>query len=362
MKVDLRIYLAKNLGDDLFLEIISDRYKNTKFLVCPTLKYNNDEINSNVVMRNNWIERKYNYICNKLRLYFFNTNKLISKKCDLSLIVGGSIFQEGAKWHLFKKKLDLFSNLNKNYYILSCNFGPYNSELFFDMHKQVISEAQDVCFRDKKSYNLFNDLNNVRYCSDIVFSLNCKKYLREEENKVVISVIDLQWRNKLSDYLNVYEDKIIEMIKFFSDKKLKVVLMSFSRHEGDMNAILRIMSSIDDQYKNNIEIHDYNGDIKKALFEISSSKIVVSSRFHANILGLLFNKTIIPIIYSNKTENLLNDINFKGKKTTIEDIRDFSIDFSKEDLQYKVDISKQVESAKKQFEKLDLILKDKQYE
>lgn len=358
MKVDLRIYLAKNFGDDLFLEIISNRYKDIEFIAYPTLRYNKDEVNSNVTMKNNMFIRKYNYICNKLRLYKLNTNRFLIKKCDATIIIGGSIFQEGAKWHYFKKRLDLFCNLNKKYYILSCNFGPYHSQEFFDIHKNIIELSQDTCFRDVKSYKIFEKLPNVRYAPDMAFSLDTSSYEIREDNKVIISVIDLSWRNNLNKYTETYENKIISIINYFVEQKNEIVLMSFSKFEGDENSINRILSKLSDEIKEKVKTHFYNGNIKAALNEIASCKTIIASRFHANILGLLFKKNVIPIIYSNKTDNLLNDIKFKGKKTSIEKINEFDVNFNEQDLNYKINIDEKIELSNIQFKKIDELLKE----
>lgn len=360
MLVDLRIYLVKNLGDDLFLDIISNRYKNVKFIIYPRVKYYDGEINSNIIIKDNYLEMKYNDLCNKLKLYFLNTNRLESKRCDATVIVGGSIFQESKNWHILKKKLSLYNNLNPKYYILGCNFGPFRSKKFFDIHKDIIKKSKDVCFRDKKSYIMFKQMPNVRYAADLVFSLDTRKYNTKKQKKVVISLIDLSWRNKLSEFLNDYENKIIEIIIYFVNKQYQITLMSFSKFEGDEDAIERVISKLPMELSEKVNKYYYNGNIKSALLEVSSSEIVVASRFHANILGLLFNKTIIPIIYSNKTANLLDDINFKGKKTTVEEINNFDINFSDRDLSYKVNVDKEIESSQSQFLTLDKLLKNKE--
>ena len=61
------------------------------------------------------------------------------------------------------KLISQFSNLNKNYFILGCNFGPYNTKDFFDIHKNIVVNAKDVCFRDIKSYNLSHYLFDLYY-------------------------------------------------------------------------------------------------------------------------------------------------------------------------------------------------------
>ena len=70
------------------------------------------------------------------------------------------------------------------------------------------------------------------------------------------------------------------------------------------------------------------------------------------------NKTIIPIIYNNKTKNLLFDLNFKGRVIDINNIEKFDISsLNDDDLNYKLDVSFCKKDAERHFEKLDKILK-----
>ena len=77
-----------------------------------------------------------------------------------------------------------------------------------------------------------------------------------------------------------------------------------------MVAISDITEKMNNYELKSIRISNYQGNIPQILREIASLKLFITSRFHANILGLKFNIPIIPICYSSKSSNVLNDINF----------------------------------------------------
>ena len=55
------------------------------------------------------------------------------------------------------------------------------------------------------------------------------------------------------------------------------------------------------------------------------SEYVIATRFHAMILGLAENKPVLPIIYSDKTINVLNDLNFEGEIIDLRKDKDWSL-------------------------------------
>lgn len=341
-----KAYLKYNLGDDIFIDTISKRYPNCMFEIFSSERYN-FVFEKNVKVYGNL----KNKITNKMIKLLSNGKSSLQitkiKKTECAILIGGSMFIEN-KSHIPSDLL-----MSKKYFILGSNFGPYHSEEYYKTMHNIFSKAEDVCFRDEYSYNLFKDLPNVRVAPDIVFSLNTDNLNLKEDNRVIISVIDCNNR-KIENYKEQYESKIIEMIKMFQAKNYKITLMSFCKFEGDENAIERILTKVE-----NVDKYYYNGNIEEALNIIAESKIIVGTRFHANILGLVMNKTVIPIAYSDKTLNVLKDINFKGKVFDIRNMDDFDINsISDKDLNYKCNVDKQKKEAKKHFEKLDLFLKE----
>ena len=140
----------------------------------------------------------------------------------------------------------------------------------------------------------------------------------------------------------------------FNKKKYKIVLMSFCKEQGDEIAINKILKQIKDC---NIEKYFYDGNINEAVSIIASSSIIVGTRFHANILGILYNKTIIPIAYSDKTINVLKDMKYKGKIFDVREMSKFNVEkLTDEDLKYKLDNIELKKEAEKHFYELDLLL------
>ncbi len=345
-KIFLNMYLKKNLGDDLFLNVISKRYPNIGFYTNTPAKEIKCFHLKNIHGRS-FISR----IINKI----LPSTKNI-RKYDASVVLGGSMFIEN---NLTKNELK--ENIEKKYntssplFILGANFGPYKNNYYNDLHKELFSNANDVCFREKYSAELFKDLKNVRVAPDIIFGLDAKKYEIKAEKKIIISVINLENRKELSKYQKSYESKILELAGYYADQNYEVVLMSFCKAEGDEIAINRILEKAKSE---NIKLFYYCGNINEALNEIASSEIIIGTRFHSVVLGLVFGKKVLPIIYSKKTTNMLNDINYKGKTISIADMEKLDVKNVENYLYNYGKTDKLSAGSKQHFAKLDESLKE----
>lgn len=342
MKIFVNAFLENNLGDDLFVDILLNRYPQHTFY---TISKDFKPRKNLKVLSNNFLIK----VIRKLSL-----KPILANRCDMSVVIGGSMYMEETPQDTNKN----FS-LGKNpYCILGVNFGPYKTDQYYQNVHNFFSKAQDVCFREKYSYNLFKELPNVRCAPDIVFSMDTSKIPITNKKRVIFSIISC--KRKISEkYEEQYQNTIIEMTRFFIEKEYEICYMSFCKDEGDEGAIEGILNKCDENIKNKITTYYYRGNIEEALEQLANSQIIVGSRFHANILGMVFGKTIIPMAYSDKTKNVLEDLNFKGKIIDIKNLEQFNIkkDLTDETLNYKIDISNAKKKAEEHFEKLDELLK-----
>ena len=98
--------------------------------------------------------------------------------------------------------------------------------------------------------------------------------------------------------------------------------------------------------------------VKQLLEEMSRSIYIIATRFHGTILGLAIGKSVFPILYSDKTKYVLEDLGFHGEYADLRDPDSLSFENAKKNLEsgYKIDVTESIQNAEKHFEKLDEFL------
>ena len=314
MKIYLNAYIAQNLGDDLFLDILLKRYPNHEFYAITQIK--NEYHYPNLHLYSSPLVYKL--------MKRFHLEKHMANRYDMVVTIGGSMFME--KSH---PSYDLTMG-KKDRYILGVNVEPHQTERYYKAVHSAFSKCKDVCLREKYSYKLFHDLPNVRLAPDIAFGLDTSNLKITNRKRAIISVISydhkLRENNKNVDasFTSIYESKIVEFIKRLSrEEGYEIVLFSMCKSQGDSEAVNRIFDKCDKKLQNKIQKYEYQGNIEEALNLFTDSSLIVGSRLHANIIGLILGKPIIPFVYSDKTTHILEDIleNSTSKKPFIVDIR-----------------------------------------
>lgn len=320
-EIVVEFYSAGNFGDDLFLNLLLSRYPDRTFrLVCDEgvpdfcKKFKNLTI-SYVSSPNAPVPRKINSFLRRRNHQKILISLGASRKCLVN--VGGSIFIQpsgnGLLGNFYGKKM--IRDRRQEYsafestFVVGANFGPYQSDGFRTAFHDIFqSSCEDVCFRDTYSASLFSDLDNVRCASDVLFLTDLPTIRKDKA--AFISVIDLRNRirsPKLQRVAPAYEQWVVNASKWFAEAGYEIVLGSFCCQEGDENALTRIAQRLD--------VYDipsrqvcYRGDTNLILDTIASSEVVIASRFHAMILGLVAGARVLTIPYSRKFNNVMEDV------------------------------------------------------
>ncbi|RKD23173.1 hypothetical protein BEP19_13225 [Ammoniphilus oxalaticus] len=356
-------YFARNLGDDLFLKILFDRYPHIQWELLTANRNYNDIFKS---YRNVKIIYSYRDVkIGKSRFnLFYKISELINgfRKYDALVIIGGSIFMQSPawkmKWEERKYLLDRFKRMNKKTFILGANFGPFTDNVFLERYTELFSEFDDVCFRDQHSYRFFKDLKNVRVAPDVVFNLDTG-FPETKEKNVGFSIIDIKEREGLKESYNRYNDKMEQIIRRYAEQGYNIKLFSFCENEGDLRVANQLSRKLKDVHNgNNIQVVNYEGKIKEFLEVFHSCQIIIGARFHSIILAVIYDQSVFPIIYNEKTLNALKDLSMEQNSIHLKEIHNMDvIDI----VQIAADNRNQdrhvFNEASRQFEKLDTILR-----
>lgn len=327
-KILIKAYTQLNLGDDLFIKILCERYENTEFYLFATPEYKNlkgIKTNNLKILYNDTFTKKVLFRLGKKIGIPNILEDLKLKELDGVVNIGGSIFIENDFLKEDFKIRERNLKFGKNYFVLGANFGPYKSEAFKNMYHEFFKKCKDVCFREKYSFELFKDLENVRFGKDIVFSL--KQDVVEKENYVLFSIILPSAKPEFSEIEAEYFSKLKTLVLDIIKSGKEVKLMSFCQGEKDEEAIKKLLSMIPIEQHKYISKYFYRGDINEALEILNKSDSIIATRFHAMILGFVLKKAVFPIAYSKKMTNVLEDLEFEQNYVSLENLE--KLNFSK---------------------------------
>lgn len=298
-KIFLISYARKNLGDDLFVKMLIENYSDVEFFtIIKDYEYLNEldkYKNFNVIIGDDIDETAK------------GLDNINIEDYDAYVYIGGSIFMEGnttlcPKFIEFIRKC---KEQNRPFYYISSNYGPYKTEEFLELSKEAFSLSEDICFRDKYSYNLFKDLRTVRYAPDYAFSYKSNEKTKIKDS-IGISVINIRRKNNLREKQEEYVKCLISNIKKYISNGNKVYLYSFCKYEEDEVTINEILKEFNDN--ENVIAVRYEGNIDKFLDIYSKMEYMICGRFHAMILSCVFKQKIFITSYSDKINNVVKDL------------------------------------------------------
>ena len=292
-------YLALNL-DDMFINFICNKYPTINFIMICSPEYNEAFVS-----------------IPNLKLYN-SKDELCADNCmiDIQILIGGSLFMQP------KDRSDIYSKFlyNKQYrlfdhipmIILGANFGPFDSDYHYQLHKEWFKTIDYISFRDKYSFELFRDIDCVTWAPDIL--LNYPMPVRKSSRKIAISCIHNDGRIGLPNYNEGdYIKWMVNISNKYIDKGFSIYLFSFCNKQGDAEIAYKI-----DQQLTSSDIIEYTGNINYILTRFSEVDFVIGTRFHSIIFALSYGVPVFPIVYNSKTRNMLDCYGFDGRYANIQ--------------------------------------------
>lgn len=361
-KVLIHAYAAGNLGDDLLIRILCQRYPDVQFRICADESYKerfSDISNIKVYAPKDQLVRTVDKAVSILKHADRGFWKLLIKNSFATVHIGGSVFVQHQDDFGPAYRLDAeLCARSRQIFVVGANFGPYTDEQYFRHYYELFKQYSGVSFRDKYSYETFQDLPNVVYAPDVVF--NYKIEGKEQKKQVLISVIALKDRGGkygISQYESSYNQFIAEITKTYIRKGYQVKFISFCEFQRDEDAIHEIIELAGVQDSELVSVCAYNQNLSACIKCFAESEIVIGTRFHSIVLGWLAGKKVLPIVYDVKTERLLKD-NQCGFYLNMQEMgMDMDVVLNKINTMNVMDVSGLVKEAPRQFEELDKLLK-----
>lgn len=312
-KVFIHAYAAGNLGDDLLIRILCERYPKVQFRICADKTYKErfkDIRNLAVYSPEDSYVRRVDRIVGRVRHTDRGFWKWMLKTSCATVHIGGSVFVQHQDDFAEAFRLDEeLSARSRNIYVIGANFGPYEDEQYLKSYRELFKRYQGICFRDKYSAGLFSELPQVRCAPDVVFNYQTD-IQRAQKRQVLFSVIDMKNRHGkwgISQHDGEYKKFMAELADEYLKKGYDIKFVSFCRFQGDEEAIRDIREWMTVSDNSRISVCCYDQDIRECMESFSESEIVIGTRFHSIILGWLMGKKVLPIVYDLKTKHTLID-------------------------------------------------------
>lgn len=294
LKLKLTGYFDNNFGDDYIMRIIVRSLPEIDFVIDKR-------------------ESKTEFLQNE-------KNVIIEENPDKYpvLNVTGSGFMINSKRALFTEIVWFLKRKKSGDYCLGCNIEPLGNGLKKFLISSKLNKYKLIVCRDKKSYEWLNSniKTHIEYLPDILFGLP-EEFLPSHRTaeKLGISCIHRSGEETDSEYYK----KMADIADFWIENTQKeVLLLAFdSGEEDDIYACENIKRRMRNQGKVKIIAHKNGEEIFYAYGECAK---IIGARFHSVVLGMKMNIPVFPLIFRDKTKNLITDTNYPQKGCSIDGI------------------------------------------
>lgn len=281
--VAVTAYAANNLGDDLFVSALLQRFPGATFSFFAdasglVFARTSPQVRGVLTFREFWKARR---------------------AISAYVIIGGSMFQQGPGWGTlwlnYARRIFAARIARMPVFVVGSSYGP-SSSWFFDLaFRLLLSLCTQVSVRDAASAKMLKGLTNVTVHPDLAFVTELPR--SEPRRRLGVSVMKLKDRTQHEAYI----EQCIDLIE--SSPEPEVVLFSFqeSASISDARAASQILHHLSSRRLATTSVVTYDGsNLEQVLVEIGSCSRFVSTRFHSMVVALMYNIPTTALVYHPK--------------------------------------------------------------
>lgn len=310
MDIMIDAFLDNNIGDDLMIRLLAERFPRHRFFLYSDLSV---------------IAKTFSDVNN------ITVRRREQRESDISssavyIFLGGSRFQLATRrqryWRVYIiHRVRRIKRKRVKVVTMGCNFGPYSNRLGVKLTEWQLRKSDLITVRDREALQFlkgFRRVSNYHLADDIVYNLKQAPFQGETARSGLgISA----FRSILSSENNYENYKTLALLAddYIRKTGKRVFLFPFdSESQNDLAAAYHILNLAEE--KDQIEIVPYLGDVQSFLAAFQACERIIALRFHSAILADLFEIPFLPVVYSNKMRNLLNDRGYKGMSIDLQDL------------------------------------------
>lgn len=204
--------------------------------------------------------------------------------------------------------------------ILGCSAGPFVSLRAERAARFDIGNYDLITVRDRYSYDLIKKYNKrafVHCFPDIVFSLP-DDWIPAPTGEGLLGMV--VHNDIIAPRDNgAFARRMAQVCDKYIEKHGRPVLLFVFDIGVELDILCACNIKAWSKYPDMLEIvlHEDNGD--HVLRQMARCGTVVSARLHGVILALRMGIPVLPVLYTDKTQHVLDDLGFTGKRYTVEE-------------------------------------------
>lgn len=286
-------FLAGNLGDDLLVRLLCDHYPDVRFVIAAAGDY----------------EGRFSDVPNLTVRPPEDFGDLV-READAVVHIGGCCFvQHNEDFSDFYETDRYLAENSRHLVFMGGNFGPYADDSYLTAYRELFRGYDGLTFRDRYSAGLFEGFPNVGYAPDLVFGYPALPAVKR--HKAVVAPISLKGRDGrhgISQHAEAYRRFTVGVVRELLARSYEVTLVSFCEAQGDEDEVSAVVAALSPEEREGVSQARYHRHPSEVVPEFEDAECVVATRFHALILGVAHGCRVLPVIYDQKTQRVLDDL------------------------------------------------------